>query len=113
MTASTQVGNVGLAAELSVLRALEVAGKRGRLNRADMGRCSAVPTHEVHTVVRLAGTEAECARLLAGAWTHLELVLPESARLVRALDWYVRSLIVRQERHHRRDLDRVIAVAYE
>ena len=111
MTAS--VRDVGLAAEVSVLRALEVAGKRGRMNRADMGRCSGVPSYEVHTVVKLAASDAECGRLLSGAWAHLELVLPDSDRLVRALDWYVRSLIVRQERHHRHDLERVIEVAYE
>lgn len=113
MTASTPVRDVGLAAELSVLRALEVAGKRARMNRANMGRCSVVATYEVHTVVKLATSDAECTRLLAGAWTHLEVVLPDSGRLVQALDWYVRSLIVRQELHHRRDLERVIEVAYE
>jgi hypothetical protein len=104
---------VGLAAELAVLRALEAAGKRGRLSRSTLGVLKGTPTHLVHTRVQLAMAPAECDRLLAGVWAHLDLILPGEARLVQACDWYVRELIVAQRPHSRRELDRVLAVAYE
>ena len=106
----TQSG-IYLAAELSVLRALEAAGKRGRLSRSQMGIVKGKPTHTVHTIVALAATPADCDRLLSGVWVHLQLVTDEAdPKLIAGLDWYVRELIVNQRKHTRRELDRVLAV---
>lgn len=91
-----------IVAELAVLRALEAAGKRARLPRACMAAAKAVPTHTVHVAVALATCPADCDRLLAGVWDHLQLVLPDGAEeLARACDTYVRDLITRQQPHHR------------
>lgn len=103
--------STSLVVELAVLRALEVAGKRGRLSREQMGvKC---PTYAVHVVHELAGEPDGCDRLLAGAWSLLEVVVPGQDRLVQALDWYVRQLIVNRVPHTREDLDRVLAVVSE
>lgn len=109
MTTATR-SSVYLAAELSVLRALEAAGKRGRLSRSQMGIVKGEPTHTVHTIVRLAATPAECERLLSGVWVHLQLVTEGDGKLIAGLDWYVRELIVHQRKHTRGELDRVLAV---
>lgn len=97
-------------AELAVLRALEAAGKRARLPRACMATAKSVPSHTVHTAVALVACPADCDRLLAGVWDHLQLVLPEHAEeLARACDGYVRDLIVRQQPHQRPALRRWLA----
>lgn len=110
MTAPTTRSGVYMCAELAVLRALEAAGKRGKLPRSQMGLVKGQPTHIVHTLVPLASSSADCERLLSGVWVHLQLVTGGDGRLIAALDWYVRELIVHQRKHTRGELDRVLAV---
>lgn len=104
---------VGMACEIAVLRALELAGKRGRNSSRANRELLDMPAHEQHTRMYLARTPEECDRLLAGAWDHLRIVLPDSERLITAVDWYVRQLIVTRQRHQRHELYAVLAVACE
>lgn len=100
-----------LAVELCVLRALEVAGKRARLSREQMGvKCA---SYRVHVEHRLAVQPEGCDRLLAGAWTLLRDLVPDEPRLIEGLDWYVRELICNQTPHTRSALNRVLEVVFE
>lgn len=101
-----------LACEMAVLRALEVAGKKS-LKRWARGQVPDVPAHLLHTRLRIASTHDECDKLLVGAWGHLTMVIPEEPRLLLAVDWYVRELIVKRQPHTREHLDQVLAVAGE
>lgn len=101
-----------LACEMAVLRALEVAGKKS-LKRWARGQVPDVPAHELHTRLRIANTHDECDKLLAGAWDHLSMVLPDEPKLRLTVDWYVRELIVTRQPHDREALDRYLAVAGE
>jgi hypothetical protein len=101
-----------LACEVAVLRALEVAAKRS-LGRRTRGTAPQVPAYLLHTHLRIAVAHQDCDRLLAGAWEHLELVLPGQPKLYAAVDWYVRELIVKRRPHHRADLEAVLEVAHE
>ncbi|RDI32444.1 hypothetical protein DEU38_103177 [Rhodococcus sp. AG1013] len=100
------------ACEVAVLRALEVAGKKS-LGRSHRGAYTDIPAHLLHTHRRIAATHTECDRLLAGAWDHLAIVLPNQPKLYTAVDWYVRELIVKSRPHARADLEAVLAVANE
>lgn len=100
------------ACEVAVLRALEVAGKRGR-TRHHRSMLADVPVHELHVFLRLATTDEGCDRFLTGAWDHLALVIPDHPRLYSVLDWYTRQLIVQRRPHTRDELRRVLAVVYE
>ncbi|OZC59263.1 hypothetical protein CH276_22715 [Rhodococcus sp. 06-470-2] len=111
MTAAT-TDRTTLACEMAVLRALEVAGKKS-LKRWARGQVPDVPAHLLHTRLRIAQTHEECDKLLVGAWGHLTMVLPDEGRLVVAVDWYVRELIVKRQPHTRQHLDQVLAVAGE
>ncbi len=104
---------VGMACEVAVLRALELAAKRGRNSSRANRELLAMPPHEQHTRMRLARVPEDCDRLLAGAWDHLRIVLPDSERIITAVDWYVRELIVARRAHECADLYAVLAVACE
>ncbi|MFT4086143.1 MAG: hypothetical protein QM658_03160 [Gordonia sp. (in: high G+C Gram-positive bacteria)] len=88
MTAPTVPADWSAACTLGVLRALEAAGKRGRLPRSTIGRLRAegVPAWEVHLHVRLAARSADCGRLLNGVWDLLAAVLPNTPEAVRAVE---------------------------
>jgi hypothetical protein len=100
-------------AELAVLSALHIAGRRGRLPRHCADEANRLPGSEVHIRFRLAADSRDCDRLLAGAWDNLRVVLPHEHRLRTAVDWYVRQLILEQRPHVRAELHKVVAVAYE
>jgi hypothetical protein len=87
-------------AELAVLRALEVAGKRARLPRSWLPERQSLPSHALHVRFVLAHTDADLDRLLFRTWDHLQLVLFEHAeQIAKACDEYVRDLITRQVAH--------------
>jgi hypothetical protein len=106
---------------LAVLRALEAAGKRARLPRAAQARVRDGNSIDVHLRVRLAHCDTECDRLLDGVWDHLRIVFTERGlmpaptldTLVRALDLWVRDLIVHQAPPDWATMRRVIALAYD
>jgi hypothetical protein len=114
-------GPVEVASQLAVMRALEAAGKRARLPRHVQARARDCNGCEVHLQVRLAHSDDECDRLLAGVWDHLRIVfdshdlMPPTVldTLVRALDLWVRDLIVKQQRPDWDTMRQVIALAYE
>lgn len=91
-----------LACTLGVLRALEAAGKRGRLPRATVGRLRAagVPAWEVHLQVRIAARSQDCGRLLEGCWDILRATLPHGASAEEAIaachDYAVWLLVTQQ-----------------
>lgn len=89
-------------AELAVLHALQTAGKRARFPRNLVPEVRECTNHAVHVRFRLADVDAQCDRLLAGVWDHLQLVLADRAEpIARACDGYVRGLILQQVPHTR------------
>lgn len=106
---------VDMVCEFGVLKALEAAGKRGRLPRSTMGKLmqDGVPNYAVHTRVLLAQTPGDCDRLLAGAWDIMREVLPEatSAALVQACTRYTTDLLLTRKPFDRGELDRHLAAA--
>lgn len=94
--------NVFVLAHATVLRALELAGKRlaGNVHRYEF----TVPTHEFHTQLPV-GSPEKAAKLLNGAWDHLsdlaEQVDPtmDTAALRAALNNYCTTLLVKQKPH--------------
>ena len=94
--------NVFVLAHATVLRAMELAGKRlaGNMHRYEF----TVPTHELHTQLPVDGPE-KAAKLLNGAWDHLpdlaEQVDPtmDTGALKAALNNYCTTLLVRRKPH--------------
>ena len=101
-SASVPVGVFALA-NAAAYRALELAGKR-LLDRSNRDKWPAVPAHELHTRIPVAGDE-HAAKLLLGAWAQLPLLThaidPElSARdLEDSLDRYCSTLLVKSHPH--------------
>lgn len=105
VTASASVTplNMFVVANATVLRAMELAGKRlaGNVNRAQFS----APTHELHTRLPVNGPE-HAAKLLGGAWEHLAILAEQVdpginvAVLQDALDRYCQTLLVREKPHH-------------
>lgn len=89
-----------LAANVAVMRALEVAGKRMRGMRTRAVRAELVdsPAHLVHTLMP-APKEQVVDQLLEGAWTALESSLPDRPELAAELDGYVRALLASGQPH--------------
>jgi hypothetical protein len=104
ITASTSVTplNIFVVANATVLRALELAGKRmaGNVNRMQFS----TPTHELHTMLKLEDPE-RLDKLMSGAWDHLAILAAQVdpdidvPTLQSALDQYCRTLIVREKPH--------------
>jgi hypothetical protein len=96
--------NMFVVANATVLRALERAGKR-LLDRHSRDRWPDVPPYELHTRIRVGGTD-HAGRLLDGSWDHLsvlaEAVDPEmdTAKLQFALQDYCTTLLVQEQPHH-------------
>ncbi|MFC1410398.1 hypothetical protein ACEZCY_14145 [Streptacidiphilus sp. N1-12] len=89
------------ALDVAVFRALELAGKR-LLTRDLRATYQQVSPHELHTHVTVA--ERDLDRLLAGAWDHLPLTLPEYPGLAASADQYVRALLLTGEPHSRQSM---------
>lgn len=90
------------AVELGVLRALEIAGKRmlSRAGRTVRGEVTCEPWR-IHTQLptTLEVTDPTMDRLLEGAYTALDEVMPERPTVRGAVDGYVRTLIATQADH--------------
>lgn len=94
--------NVLVMANATVLRALEVAGKRlaGNVNRHQF----AVPAYELHTKITVPGKE-RAEKLLDGAWDHLHVLAAhvdpslDAVALENALNHYCTTLLVREKPH--------------
>lgn len=104
------------ACESVVVRAMEVAGKRlinagGRANRHRTSPGRQVPAWNVHTTLERPVQDAGLDKLLAGAWTSLEVVLPEHQCIRDALDTYCRALLMSGEPHSRPSLVKVLQYA--
>lgn len=101
ITASMQPLNLFVVASATVLRAMELAGKRlaGNVNRHEFS----CPAWEVHT--RFEVEPHRAAKLLDGAWNHLSTLAAQidesldSDRLRDALDLYCTTLLTRQRPH--------------
>jgi len=103
VTASATVTplNIFVVANATVLRALELAGKRlaGNVNRTQFS----APTYELHTKLKIEPERVD--KLLAGAWDHLSVLVEQvdssidTAALQDALDQYCRTLLVREKPH--------------
>ncbi|WP_433379129.1 hypothetical protein [Streptosporangium sp. CA-115845] len=81
---------VALAANVAVMRALEVAGKR-LLTRDRRSQYQHLPAWKLHT--EIPAREDDLDRLLADAWTCLQQVLPHRGDLIGVVDEYVRDLL--------------------
>jgi len=85
-------------ANASVLRALEVAGKR-LLDPTTRGQHKDTPPHELHTVIPV-GEVARAERILAGAWDQLSLLTDsmdlavDTGALRNTLDSYCVKILV-------------------
>lgn len=92
-----------VAADLMVIRALELAGKR-LLTPTYRGQWPNVPCHELHTKIKVRTTD-QVNRLLAGAWDHL----PQAADTLnlnantfqKVLERYCLIMLTRSTAHHR------------
>jgi hypothetical protein len=104
LTASSSLAplNVFVIANATVLRAMELAGKRlaGNVHRYSF----TVPVHEVHTQISV-DTPEKAKKLLNGAWDHLGLLAEQvdptldTDALRRALDMYCSTLLMKQRPH--------------
>jgi len=90
------------AVELGVLRALEIAGKRmlSKAGRTVRGEVTCEPWC-IHTVLptTLEANDPAMDRLLDGAYTALDQVMPQRPAVRTAVDAYVRQLIATQTDH--------------
>jgi hypothetical protein len=95
-------------AHLSVLRALEIAGKR-MLNGRTHGRFPHVPRHELHTVLPPVPS-SRMDEVMKDTFTLLPLVCPEyqAESLIGRLDHYVRLLLLTRTLHNINDLPAVL-----
>ncbi len=95
--------NVFVISNATVLRAMEIAGKRlvGNTHRHEFS----CPIYEVHTQLQVKD-EAHARKVLAGAWDHLSLLVDQvdptidSQALAGALDRYCATLLTYKKPHH-------------
>ncbi len=103
ITASASTVNTFFLANATVLRAMELAGKR-LLTASNRDRWPDTPPYELHTKIHV--KDAEHARkLLSGAWDHLSVLAshidPDMAteHLRESLDVYCTTLLCREKAH--------------
>jgi hypothetical protein len=100
--------NTFVISNATVLRAMEVAGKR-LLGREKRERWPGVPAHELHTMIKVGG-EDRARELLAGAWDHLAMLAEgvdptlDTGSLKQSLDHYCVQLLVSEQSHHHNKL---------
>ncbi|MGH3587725.1 MAG: hypothetical protein ACRDQ0_15530, partial [Pseudonocardia sp.] len=97
--------------DMAVRRALERAGQwlLNRGGRAFRGQYRDVPLHRIH--VELAAEQDQLDAMLSGAYREFHAATPDEPCLHRAVDHYVRALLLAREEHHRDYLARAIAQA--
>jgi hypothetical protein len=97
-------------ANAAVVRALEVAGKR-LLDRHQRGNWPGVAPHDLHTRIRVNGTD-HAERLLNGAWDHLAVLADhlgiQTGNLQETLNQYCYSLMCQSEPHQSKTLVQVL-----
>lgn len=104
VTASASVVNTFFLANATVLRAMELAGKR-LLTSTNRDRWPDTPPHELHTKIHVNGPD-HAKKLLNGAWDHLSLLAShvnpdmDTLALQSSLDTYCTTLLVREKQHH-------------
>lgn len=102
------------AVELGVLRALEIAGKRllSKAGRTVRGEVTCEPWR-IHTQLptTLQAADPGMDKLLDGAYTALDEVMPQRPMVRHAVDAYVRSLIADQRDHSATELLTALARA--
>lgn len=110
MVASSAAQGTALAAaaEVVVLRALEIAGKRMLPNHL-RGTMAAVPAWELHTRLPVGDPD----RLLEGAFTLLEQVAPGMPCVAIACQAYARRLLETQSPHRQEVLSTILAACLE
>lgn len=92
-----------VASDVTVRRALELAGKR-MLTASLRGMYADLPAHKMHTKVRVSGDESQLDRILAGAWDHVDEAfedIADPARMKALLDRYAKGLINSNMEHNR------------
>ena len=100
---SVQPLNVFVISNATVLRALEIAGKRlvGNQHRSEFS----CPPYEMHTRISVRD-EVHARKLLANAWDHLPLLVDQvdptldTQALGQALDRYCSTLLTHKRAHH-------------
>jgi hypothetical protein len=99
------------AADMAVLRALEVAGRR-MLTYGHSGvkalRAQGVSEWQVHTKIAHDKAGCDLGRLLDGAWVHLSRSNLASPAAVAAVDRYTRHLLTSRTEHRTQDLARAL-----
>jgi hypothetical protein len=97
--------------DMAVRRALERAGQwlLNRGGRSLRGQLREVPLHQIH--VRLGAEQQHLDQMLSGAYQLLHDAVPDEPCLHRAVDHYVRALLLAREKHHRDYLARALAQA--
>jgi hypothetical protein len=103
ITASASTVNTFFLANATVLRAMELAGKR-LLTATNRDKWPDTPPHELHTKIRV--KDAEHAKtLLSGAWDHLSVLAShmelglDTGALQQSLDVYCTTLLCREKAH--------------
>jgi hypothetical protein len=95
--------NVFVVANAAVVRAMELVGKR-LLDRHQRGAWPGVPEHDLHTRIRVNGTE-HCKKLLDGAWGHLSVLAEhldpglDTSALEATLNDYCFALMTQSQPH--------------
>jgi hypothetical protein len=103
VTASASVVNTFFLANATVLRAMELAGKR-LLTSTNRAAWPDTPPYELHTKIQVKGPD-HARKLLAGAWDHLSVLAshvdPDMnvAELQQSLDVYCTTLLCREKPH--------------
>ncbi|WP_244888914.1 hypothetical protein [Kitasatospora aureofaciens] len=97
--------------DMAVRRALERAGQwlLNRGGRSLRGQFRHVPLHRIH--VELAADPEQLDPMLTDAYREFHAATPGETCLHRAVDHYVRALLLAREEHHRDYLTRAIAQA--
>lgn len=115
-----------LACEVAVIKALGVAGKKGKNNRPRSARGPEwqyrdIPDHQLHLRLTpsLTASDVDDARLLDGAWTPLTecltahgLTAAHIRCITTACDEYVRACLTAPAAHDRDVLARYLAEAH-
>jgi hypothetical protein len=103
ITASASTVNTFFLANATVLRAMELAGKR-LLTSTNRDRWPDTPPHELHTKIHVKDQE-HAKKLLSGAWDHLSVLAShmelglDTTELQQSLDVYCTTLLCREKSH--------------
>lgn len=103
ITASASTVNMFFLANATVLRAMELAGKR-LLTSTNRDRWPDTPPHELHTKIHVKDQE-HAKKLLSGAWDHLSVLAShmdlslDTGQLQESLDVYCTTLLCREKSH--------------